>query len=148
MKFQQLLTPFYALNNSKFFAGLVMLILNIGSKHITIELSNTQKEYLHNSIGRQLLIFSISWLGTRDIFYALALTAIFTVLTEYLFNENSSFCILPKKMRILKNVIDTNADGLVSEQELKNAINVLEKAKKQKQKELQIMYTIENFSNL
>ena len=32
-----------SLNNSKFFAGLVMIMLNIGSKYITIELSKTQE---------------------------------------------------------------------------------------------------------
>ena len=35
-----------ALNNSKFFAGLVMIMLNIGSKYVTIELSKNQEEYL------------------------------------------------------------------------------------------------------
>ena len=62
------------LNNSKFFAGLVMIMLNIGSKYITIELSKSQEEYLRNSIGRQMLIFAISWMGSRDILIALALT--------------------------------------------------------------------------
>ena len=55
------------LNNSKFFAGLVMIMLNIGSKYITIELSKSQEQYLKNNIGRQLLIFAISWMGSRDI---------------------------------------------------------------------------------
>ena len=48
------------LNNSKFFAGLVMIMLNIGSKYITVELSKSQEQYLKNHIGRQLLIFAIS----------------------------------------------------------------------------------------
>ena len=47
------------LNNSKFFSGVVMILLNIGSKYITIELSKSQEAYLRNSLGRQLLIFAI-----------------------------------------------------------------------------------------
>ena len=82
------------LNNSKFFAGLVMIMLNIGSKYITIELSKSQEAYLKNSVGRQILIFAISWMGSRDILIALALTAIFTVLTDHLFNEESPMCCL------------------------------------------------------
>ena len=70
------------LNNSKFFAGLVMIMLNIGSKYVTIELSKSQEAYLKNSVGRQILIFAISWMGSRDILIALALTAIFTVLNR------------------------------------------------------------------
>ena len=88
-----------SLNNSKFFAGLVMIMLNIGSKYITIELSKTQEEYLKNHIARQVLIFSISWMGTRDILMSLALTAIFIVMTEFLFNENSKFCVIPLEYR-------------------------------------------------
>jgi len=45
------------LNNSKFFAGIVMIMLNIGSKYITIKLSKSQEAYLRNTIARQLLSF-------------------------------------------------------------------------------------------
>ena len=62
------------INNSKLFAGLVMIMLNIGSKYITIKLSKSQEEYLRNSIARQLLIFSIVWMGTRDIILSSILT--------------------------------------------------------------------------
>ena len=118
-----------SLNNSRFFAGLIMIMLNIGSKYITIELSKTQEEYLRNNVGRQLLIFSISWMGTRDIYLALGLTAVFTILTQYLFNENSSFCILPKHVKALGEVLDSNNDNKVSDAEIRHALEVLNKAK-------------------
>lgn len=120
-----------SLNNSKFFAGLVMIMLNIGSKYITIELSKTQEEYLKNHIARQILIFSISWMGTRDILMSLALTAIFVVMTEFLFNENSKFCVIPLEYRKYKDVLDLNGDGVVSPDEIKKAEELLKKAKKQ-----------------
>ncbi len=119
-------------NNSKFFAGLVMLMINIGSKYITIELSKTQEAYLKYTLARQLLIFSLIWMGTRDVVISLVLTAVFIVLANYLFNENSRFCILPKKFRDFKDVLDTNGDGKISEKEIKNAIDILSKAKKSK----------------
>ena len=34
------------LNSSKFFAGIVMILLNIGSKYITIELSKSQSSII------------------------------------------------------------------------------------------------------
>ena len=122
------------LNNSKFFAGVVMIMLNIGSKYITIELSKSQEEYLKNSAGRQILIFAISWMGSRDILTALALTAIFTVLTNHLFNEESQFCIIPKKYRKYEHLLDLDKDGDVSQEEIKKANEVLEKARKKEQK--------------
>ena len=125
------------LNNSRFFAGIVMLMLNIGSKYITINLSATQEEYLRNSIGRQLLIFSIAWMGSRDIYMSLGLTAVFIILSDYLFNEESSMCVLPHSMRAFKNTLDTNNDGKISEQEIQNALAILRKAKDQEYKEQQ-----------
>jgi hypothetical protein len=120
-----------SLNNSKFFAGLVMIMLNIGSKYITIELSKTQEQYLKNHIARQILIFSISWMGTRDILMSLGLTAIFIVLTDFLFNENSKFCVIPMEYRKYKDVLDLNGDGVVTPDEIKKAEEILSKAKQQ-----------------
>ena len=122
------------LNNSKFFAGLVMILLNIGSKYIEIDLSKSQEYYLKHSVARQLLVFSISWMGTRDFVTAVILTAAFHVITQYLLNEKSDFCILPKSMqkseKDLKDAIDTDGDGKISKDEIEKAIDILKKAQK------------------
>lgn len=125
------------LNNSKFFAGIVMILLNVGSKFIQIQFSKSTEEYMKYTVSKQLLVFSMAWMGTRDIYTALGLTAIFTILSEFLFNEESSLCIVPHKYRVLHKLIDTNDDGVVSETELAAAIAVLEKAKKEKQRKAQ-----------
>lgn len=122
-----------ALNSNKFFAGIVMILLNVGSKFISIQFSKSTEEYLKMSISKQLLVFSMAWMGTRDIYTALGLTAIFVVLSDHLFNEESPMCIVPAKYRVLTSLIDTNGDGIVTEEELKNAEKILDKAKKDKQ---------------
>ena len=122
------------LNNSKFFAGIVMILLNVGSKFITIQFSKSTEEYLKFSLSKQLLVFSMSWMGTRDIYTALGLTAIFTILSDHLFNEDSHLCVVPYKYRVLNKAIDINDDGQVSEIELAEAIAILEKAKREKQR--------------
>jgi hypothetical protein len=88
-----------SINGSKLFVGLMMIFLNIGSKFITIDLSETQKEFLTNSILRQVLIFAIAFIGTRDIMISLILTAVFTILVDGLFHESSPIGILPKSIR-------------------------------------------------
>lgn len=122
------------LNNSKFFAGVIMILLNVGSKFITIQFSKSTEEYLKMNVTKQLLVFSMAWMGTRDIYTSLGLTAVFTVLSDHLFNEESPYCCVPEKYRVLAKLVDQNMDGNISEQEINNAISVLEKAKKDKQR--------------
>ena len=119
---------FKNLNKNSFFAGMMLILLNIGSKYITVELSKSQEQYLKNSVARQLLIFAIAWMGSRDIVVALVLTGIFHVLTMYLFNEKSKFCIIPHEMRVYEDVLDLNGDGVVSEEEINKARQILQKA--------------------
>ena len=138
------------LNNSKFFAGVIMILLNVGSKFITIQFSKSTEEYMKYTISKQLLVFAMAWMGTRDIYAALGLTAVFTILSEHLFNEESSLCIVPHNYRVLDKLIDTNDDGVVSDKELSDAMDILEKAKKDKQrkhqKEMFSKFDFEKFS--
>lgn len=120
---------FKSLDNNKYFAGLCMIMLNIGSKYITIELSKTQQSYLRNSIMRQVLLFSIAWIGTRDVVISLVITGVFIVMTQFLFNEDSRMCVIPKRYQTIIDKIDTNNDNIISEQELESAIKILQKAK-------------------
>jgi hypothetical protein len=136
-----------SLNNSKFFAGIVMLMLNIGSKYITIELSKSQEQYLRNSIARQLLIFSIAWMGTKDVFIALGLTAVFNILTQFLFNENSQLCVIPKRWRNYTHLIEKNEKDIVTDRQVKEAQIILEKSKRQNEKKEQFRLMAQ-FSNL
>lgn len=135
---------FSVLNDSKLFAGLIMIMLNIGSKYITIELSKTQEQYLRNSAGRQMLIFAIAWMGSRDIVIALIITGVFNILTSHLFNENSKFCIIPIKYRQYEDILDLNGDGKVSEDEIKKAKLILKKAT-QKQNKKSYLKNLEDF---
>ena len=125
------------LNNSKFFAGVMMILLNVGSKFITIQFSKSTEEYIKNSVTKQILVFAMAWMGTRDIYASLGLTAVFTILSEHLFNEESRFCVVPHEYRVLHKLIDTNNDGEVSATEIAAAVEVLEKAKREKQRKQQ-----------
>jgi len=118
------------LNNSKFFAGVIMILLNVGSKFISIQFSKSTEEYMKMSLSKQILVFAMAWMGTRDIITALILTGVFVILSEHIFNEESPYCMVPHQHRILHKLADTNDDGAVSEEELAAAIQVLEKTKK------------------
>jgi hypothetical protein len=124
-------------NSSQVFSGIMIIMMNLGSKYVTIELSKSSAEYLKLSVTRQIMIFVLAWMGSRNIYVALGLTAVLIILTDHLFNEESSFCIVPHEYRLLKDVIDTNKDGIVSKEELDNAMAILAKASKEKQMQQQ-----------
>ena len=129
-----------SLNTNMFFAGIMMLTLNIGSRYIQLNLSPSAESYLKYAITKEFLVFTIAWMGTRNIYVALTLTAAFVVLADYGLNDKSNFCILPEKFKKLQNSIDTNNDKIISELEIKNAMEILEKAKKQQDNRVQLGY--------
>ncbi len=126
-----------SLNNSTFLAGLSMLILNIGSKYIEIGLSKTQEEAIRNGIAREILIFTIVFVGTKDIILSIFMTAAFIILADFLFNSRSKYCICPSYLRRIEMEIDLNGDNKISEEEEEKAIDILKRAKDQKKKRQQ-----------
>ena len=126
-----------SLNNSKFLAGIVMLLLNVGSKYIELGFTKTQEEALRNGLGREILIFAIVFMGTHDIVISILMTAAFIILSDYLFNENSALCVIPSHLQNITHIIDKNKDNIISEKEEKDALDILRKAQVQKEKQRQ-----------
>jgi len=138
-----------SLNNSKYFAGIMILILNIGSRFIQIRLSDSAEKYIKYSLIREILIFSIVWMGTRDIYIAFGLTACFVVLSDYILNVDSGYCLLPDKLKKITKLMDENNDGKISDSEVLRAMDILEKAKKQKDldRNINLLNYFDNFKN-
>jgi len=126
------------INNSKLVAGLAMLVLNIGSKYIELNISKSQGDYIKYAIGREVLIFTILFVGTHDIIISILMTAAFIILSNTIFNENSKYCVMPNKYKKLKNVLDTNNDNYISDEEINRAHDILHKANLQQNKINQI----------
>lgn len=83
------------LNESKIFAGVMIIIINISSKFVTFKLSKTMEAYLKFTFSRDILVFAITWMGTRDIYISIFITILFVFVADFLMNENSRFCCLP-----------------------------------------------------
>lgn len=119
------------INDSKIFAGLMIITLNISSKFVNIKLSKTVESYLKNSFSRTILVFAIAWMGTRDLWVALGICLVFTFLMDYLFNEESMFCIFPEAFTDYHvNLLDDERNCKVfTKEDVDKAIEVLRKAK-------------------
>ena len=120
------------INNSKIFAGLMIIILNITSKFVNFRFSKSVERYLKYTFSKQILVFAIAWMGTRDIYIALVVTLGFILCFDYLFNEDSMFCCLPDS--IIENLKELDDDGAVPEEEAKKAQEIVEKYESQKRK--------------
>jgi len=71
-----------ALSDNKFFLGVMLIILNIGSRHLVDEYSTIPEEYNRNIVLRRLAIFAVCFVGTRDLVTSLLLTAGFVILAQ------------------------------------------------------------------
>ena len=127
-----------SVNNSQFFIAIIMLIMNVGSKYVAVNFSKTQEAYLKSIMGRHLLIFSVEFMATRNLLTSLLVLLIFVILADYAFNENSRYCVLPQTMKEIKNTLDTDGDGKISQKEVENAIKLLKKAKKEKEEKVRL----------
>lgn len=119
------------LNDSKVFAGLALVVMNIASKHVDVELTPAQKEIFKHTISKQLLIFAIAWVGSKDVLVSLLITIGYLVVFELLLNSKSRFNILPEKLKRLENAIDLNNDGKIQPEELDKALELIKKYKEE-----------------
>lgn len=116
------------LNRSGFISGIAMIMLNIGSKYIELGLTKTQEQALRNGLAREILIFAMTFIASRDLITALFMTIGFSISVNYLFNENSKLCILPRQLQEIALEIDMNKDNKISQDELDHALNIIRKS--------------------
>lgn len=119
------------LNQSKVFAGMMIVILNIASRFVTFSVSKTVESYLKYTFSRNILVFAATWMGTRDIYIAGIMTLVFIIAVDGLFHEDSIICCLPDT--VIKdhvNKLETMENKAPTEDEILKAKRVLERAKK------------------
>jgi len=112
------------LNESKVFAGVVMILLNIASKFVHIKLTTSQETYVRKYISGELFVFATCWLGTRDLYISIGVALLFFIFTTYIFNEDSKIGILPKQ--------DESALP-VKKEEVEQAIRILKRERESKE---------------
>ena len=68
------------INQSKYFFGFLMILLNMGAKYIELDLVESQKHFLSSKLIRRLIIFTIAFVATRDIIVSLIITSAFIII--------------------------------------------------------------------
>ena len=98
------------LNTSKIFAGIMVMTINIASKFVKFKFSRGMENYLKYSFSRDVLVFCIVWMGSRDIYIATAVTLLFVFLVDVLLNEESAYCMMPETFVDYSNMKPTPED--------------------------------------
>lgn len=82
-----------SVNSNPYFIGCMMLLLNLGGRHLATGLTPEQDKFFQQPWFRRLLIFVIFFVGTRNVISSLFLTIIFIILLGYLFNDQSTLYV-------------------------------------------------------
>lgn len=106
-------------------AAIFMLFLNIGSRYINLNLTTTQEYYIRKMLIPEILVFAISWMGSRDVLIAFGITTAYAIISRFMLNENSNFCVFKERMKDIKQLIDTNNDNKISDNEIQQAVKIL-----------------------
>ncbi len=84
---------FMAINTNPYFIGLMMLLLNLGGRFLGMEISKEQEKVFQNPWVRRLLVFTVLFVATRNVFVAAIMTVFVLLIMSFLFNENSDLCL-------------------------------------------------------
>jgi hypothetical protein len=77
-------------NSNPYFIGSMMLLLNLGGRHLATGLTPEQDKFFQNDWFRKVLIFVVFFIGTRNIISSLFMAIIFILVVYYLLNDKSS----------------------------------------------------------
>jgi len=113
-----------SINGNPYFIGFMMLLLNLGGRHLATGLTPEQDKFFQQPWFRRLLIFVIFFVGTRNIISSLFLSIIFIVLLGYLFNDQSQLYLFnpnipdqKKKKEEVKKEEPPKPNGLTPEEQ-------------------------------
>jgi hypothetical protein len=82
------------LSSNPWLAGICYVILNLGGKHIAMNLTPEQEKMLGSLWIRPIIIFCLCFVATRNVVTAFWLTVIFMLVFYVIIYEASPFCLL------------------------------------------------------
>jgi len=82
-----------SVNSNPYFIGIMMLLLNLGGRFLSLEISKEQEKILSMPMVRRFFLFAILFVATRNVVIAGGLAILVILCLGYLFNENSDLCL-------------------------------------------------------
>lgn len=105
-----------SINSNPYFIGIMMLLLNIGGRFLSLEVSKGQEKFLSDPYVRRFLLFAVLFVATRNVLVAAGLTVIVILLLGYLLNENSDLCVFRSTAEKRTEKVESSSFGLSMEE--------------------------------
>lgn len=106
------------LNTNPYLVGMLMLLLNLGGRFLTLELTKKQEAFLQGPWVRPLIFFTVIFMATRNLVAAFWVTLLFFFIIWVAANENSPFCMIPNwcghDVKTPAEIYDANVRALKS----------------------------------
>lgn len=84
-----------ALGQNRYFWGLAMVTMNIGSRFVLGDISQLQERFFMNMVVKKLVMFCMFFIATRDVMTSIILVFFFSVTIFGIFNEKNKFSVVP-----------------------------------------------------
>jgi len=83
------------LNTNPYIIGMFMILMNLGGRFLSLELTKKQEATLQSSWIRPLIFFTVVFMATRNVVVAFWITLLLFFVIWVVANENSPFCMIP-----------------------------------------------------
>lgn len=88
-------TTIMGLNTNPYLIGMFMLLLNLGGRFLSLELTKKQEAFLQSPYIRPLIFFTVIFIATRNLAAAFWISLLLFFVLWVVANEHSPFCMIP-----------------------------------------------------
>lgn len=88
-----------SLNSNPYFIGSMMMLLNLGGRHLATGLTPEQDKFFQHPWFRRILIFVIFFVGTRNAITSLFMSILINIILAYLLNDQSDMYLLKPNVK-------------------------------------------------
>ncbi len=89
---------------------LSVILMQIGARHLDLELTDFQKKILKNKVIQAIILFGLIYIPIRDIKKALIVLLLIYLMIYVIFNENNNYNLFSKKFLYKQGIIDKYND--------------------------------------
>ena len=100
-----------SLNSNPYFIGSMMILLNLGGRHLVSGLTPEQDKFFQQPWFRRVLIFVIFFVGTRNAVSSLFMAIIINLLIGFLLNDQSDMYLLKPNVKEKKTEVKDASDA-------------------------------------